>query len=206
MLNAEEISVARQVRSGEIAVIPTDTIYGLIASAFCESGVEEVYTLRNRDSDKPCIVLFQKQEELSDFVDKSILSRYSDVLSVLWPGEVSIVLPVISCSQEWAYLHRGKKSLAFRMPRDAWLTDFLSLSGPIIAPSANMQGKDPIRRGDQAQAMFGKKVSLILDHGLLERQPSTLISFVRNDILVLREGAVSRTTIESMVSNRYCVK
>lgn len=201
----EENALAQRIRSGEIAIIPTDTLYAIATGVFSQQSVEAIYTIRGRDEDKPCIILLASQEDLLDFVGEETFSYYKNVLSSLWPGSISIVLPVED-TKKWEYLHRGKKSLAFRVPRETWLRNFLSVSGPIIAPSANIQGSDPIRRGNDAREMFGGKVSLIWEKGVLEGKPSTLLSFSKNDILIVREGIVSRSDIQTMVPDAYCVK
>jgi L-threonylcarbamoyladenylate synthase len=177
------------IQAGNIGVVPTDTLYGVVGSALRKDVVERIYAVRGRDADKPCIILLAHAEDVQKFeivpaedVQKMI-DRY-------WPGAVSIVLP---CDDErFAYLHRGKKSLAFRVPdpKHTELVAFLEKTGPVVAPSANRQGKEPAVTLVQAQEYFGHEIDVYVDGGLCQGEPSTVISFESGSVNVLREGAV----------------
>ncbi|MEK7612419.1 MAG: L-threonylcarbamoyladenylate synthase [Patescibacteria group bacterium] len=163
------------IKNGEIGVIPTDTIYGLVCSAFSPSAVERIYQLKKRDSRKPLIVLISTESDIEKFnikpdaVTKEIFKKY-------WPGPVSIVVPCESKS--FSYLHRGTGSIAFRLPKQKWLIEFLRETGPIVAPSANLEGEPPAKTIEEAKKYFGANVSFIIDKGELNGKPSTIISVV----------------------------
>ena len=110
------------------------------------------------------------------------------ILKRLWPGKVSAVLP---CSDEqWAYLHRGTGTVAFRLPDDAGLRALLRETGPLVAPSANPQGEPPAKTIEDAEGYFGDTVDFYVDGGLLDGEPSTLVKIENGNIVVLRQGAV----------------
>lgn len=165
--------LAERIKAGEIGVIPTDTLYGLVASALDPAAVERVYEVRQRDLDKPSIILIAEPRELGRFgvpEYKTARARHH------WPGPVSVVLPVEG--PNWDYLHRGQRSLAFREPKPQWLRDFLAKSGPLIAPSANPEGKPPARTINEAKAYFADTVDFYVDGGELAGKPSQLISML----------------------------
>lgn len=111
-----------------------------------------------------------------------------EVLSRVWPGRVSVVLP---CDTErFAYLHRGGKSLAFRLPHDKELRELLRFTGPLIAPFANFEGEKSAETIAEAEAYFGNDVDTYVDSGVLHGEPSTLIVFENGKLKVLRQGAV----------------
>src|SRR3989338_2024213 len=93
---------------GKIGVIPTDTIYGIVTSAFDEKLVEKIYKLRKRADDKPFIVLIGSTEDLKKF-GVQLTDKQKEFLQNHWPNPLSVVLPVLD--EKFAYLHRGKKSL-----------------------------------------------------------------------------------------------
>ena len=62
-----EHAVIETLRTGGIGIIPTDTIYGVVGRAEIEDTVERIYTVRNRDHAKPCIVLIASYEDLEKF-------------------------------------------------------------------------------------------------------------------------------------------
>ncbi len=147
--------VARVLDRGEPVVIPTDTLYGLCASALNSVAVERVYRLRQRDPRKPVIILIRNTTELRRFgVAVSAAQRH--FLQSLWPNRISVALPCPSARRR--YLHRGKRSLAFRIPNDPWLLGLLAKTGPLIAPSANLEGKPPAKTIREAQQVFGEAV------------------------------------------------
>ena len=128
------------LQNGAVGVLPTDTLYGIVAQAGNKEAVERVYALRKRSPEKPCIVLISSIADLSQFTIRPS-DRIREVLSRLWPGPVSIILPCTA--KKFEYLHRGTKTLAFRLPKSAPLRSLLAKTGPLIAPSANPEGEKP---------------------------------------------------------------
>ena len=92
--------------------------------------------------------------------------------------------------KKFEYLHRGTKTLAFRIPKAAWLRKLLQETGPLIAPSANFEGEPPALTIRAAKKYFGENVDFYADAGRLVSKPSTLIKIERGKVTVLREGAV----------------
>lgn len=173
------------LKSGGIGVIPTDTQYGLVAEALNQDAVEKVYKIRKRSPEKPFIILISDLSDLKFFgVDLDF--KTSQFLENIWPNPVSIILPV--ASNEFAYLHRGTNSLAFRMPDDKNLLEILQKTGPLIAPSANLEGHIYAKSISEAKNYFGDQVDFYEDQGTLESRPSTLIKIEDGKIEVLRQG------------------
>lgn len=184
------------LQNGEIGVLATDTIYGLVCRAEDRRAVERVYALRKRDLDKACIMLIASAEEMKRFgVRFDTFTKR--VAHVVWPGPVSAVLP---CDDDrWAYLHRGTKSLAFRVPGDSDLRKLLKQTGPLIAPSANLQNTFPAETIDRAREYFGGAVVAWEDAGRLHAKPSTLIACLNHDIVLKREGRIPfRSIVQKM--------
>lgn len=178
---------AQILKRGGVGVIPTDTIYGIVAPALNENAVERVYALRKRSPDKPCIILISSIDDLKLF-NINLDEKTKDFLEKIWPNKVSVIL---ACpNAKFYYLHRGTKTLAFRLPHFALLTSLLHKTGPLIAPSANFEGEPPAQTIEEAKKYFGDKVDFYLDAGKLNSLPSTLIEIENNEIKVLREGTV----------------
>jgi len=109
------------------------------------------------------------------------------ILKKLWPGKVSIILP--SLLKKFSYLHRGTKTLAFRLPQLKWLRNLLKETGPLVAPSANPEGLPPAVTVSQAREYFGENVDFYLDGGELSGSPSTLIQIKKGKIIIKRKGS-----------------
>lgn len=185
-------NIAKILQRGGIGILATDTTYGLVGSALNQSTVERVYDVRGRDKDKPCIVLISSITDLAQF---AVLPTVSDlkILEKIWPGAVSVVF---SCSaKKFSYLHRGTKTVAFRLPRQEALRALLDEVGPLVAPSANPQGLPVAHTINHARKYFADKVDFYQDAGFIESAPSTLIKIEREQVAVLRQGVVDVSSI-----------
>ena len=190
MLSNEWKIVEQVLKKDGIAVIPTDTLYGIVGSAFSKKAVERIYKLKGRDEKKPCIVLISSFSDLRKF-NISLSKEHKEFLNTIWPGKVSVILPVTNA--KFSYLHRGTKTIAFRMisPRQGHLYNLIKRVGPIVAPSANPQGAKSARNRKEARAYFGENVDAYICYGTREGKPSTLVSIdTKGMIQVLREGVV----------------
>jgi L-threonylcarbamoyladenylate synthase len=178
---------AEVLKNGSVGVIATDTIYGIVCSAFNVKAIERLYKIRERNEHKPCIILIAESTELVKF-GIVLDEKLKQALTRIWPGPVSTVLP---CPDEkFSYLHRGTKSLAFRMPADEKLLSLLSSTGPLLAPSANPEGKPPAENIIQARHYFGDTVDFYIDGGEVSNRPSTLVRYENGAFITLRPGTV----------------
>jgi len=172
--------VAHLLVKGGIGVIKTDTLYGIVASATDENAVERVYAVRKRDSHKPVILLIADHTQVFDGPQGKLATFAGEH----WPGAVSIIIPSPSAP---LYLTRGGNTLAYRVPADTELRRLLYLTGPLIAPSANLQGEPPARTIDQAEAYFGDAVDFYVDSGEVgDVSPSQLWHFHNEAMQQLR--------------------
>lgn len=181
------------LRGNGVVVMPTDTIYGIVGRAEDVTVVERIYRLRKRAPDKPCIILIGDIGDLKKFSvvlsdkQKNILKEYwSFGVSKNMPSPVSIVFDCFD--ESLTYLHRGTHSLAFRLPASQSLIDLLTEVGPLIAPSANIEGDNPARNIDEAKKYFGNLVDLYLDGGNIDGKASRIIKMNQDDsVSVIRE-------------------
>ncbi len=162
----------RRLLDGGVGVVPTDTLYGIVASAFNAGAVERVYRIKDRMPVKPPIILVASIDDLARF-DVTITPMELTILHHHWPGPVSVIFPCENAA--FAYLHRGANSLAFRLPNDERLRAFLAKSGPLIAPSANPEGLPPAKTVAEAKGYFGDLVDFYIDDGTKEGSPSVII-------------------------------
>jgi L-threonylcarbamoyladenylate synthase len=173
--------VVALLRRGAVGVIPTDTLYGVVASTAFPASIERLYEVRKRPAEKGCITLLADKDQTKQIVWGS---RARNVAKMYWPGPVSIVLPVQRTPE---YLHPVDGTLAFRVPRSDELRALLWHTGPLFAPSANTAGDKPSATIAEARAYFGDTVDFYVDAGDLSgNQPSTLIRVQDGDVKVLR--------------------
>lgn len=176
--------VAELLKNGAVGVLPSDTQYGLMARAADQAAVEKLYAIKKRNH-KPGTVIAANSDQL---VELGLKRRYLKPVEHYWPNPISIVIPT---GFNLKHLHRGKLSLAVRIPADANLQKLLADTGPLVTTSANMPGGQPASTIAEAQTIFGEKVDFYVDGGDLSgRKPSTVIRIVDDVVEVLREGAV----------------
>lgn len=163
------------IARGGVGVMPTDTLYGVVGSAFSKKAVSRIYDVKGRNQGKPLIILITELPELKKF-GITLSAEQRKFLDSIWPGPVSIILP---CKQKkFEYLHRGTKSLAFRMPKNKKLRELLQRTGPLVAPSANPQGLKPAHTIMEAKKYFAEHVDFYLAGGRKKGKPSRVISLL----------------------------
>ncbi len=160
------------IKFGKIGIIPTDTLYGIVANALNKDAVEKIYKIKKRQTSKPFIILISSIKDL-DLFDVIVTHEQKESLAKLWPGPVSVILE--ANSNRFDYLHRGSNSLAFRLSNNAELQEFISKTGPLVAPSANPEGLVPAHTIVEAQHYFAQEVDFYIDGGLLNNKPSTIV-------------------------------
>jgi L-threonylcarbamoyladenylate synthase len=169
---------------GGVAVMPTDTLYGVVGQAENIATVERIYKVRKRASEKPCIVLIGNLSDLEKF-SITVSEEQKIALNKYWlgglAGPVSIVLNCLD--EKFSYLHRGTKTLAFRLPAQTGLQNLLKKTGPLIAPSANPEGLPPAQTIAEAKNYFGDLVDLYIDGGSLAGQASKVIKLHKNGLV-----------------------
>ncbi len=180
-----DIAATELVRPAAVGVIPTDTVYGLVARAADQQAVERLYRLKSREN-KPGTLIAASIEQL---VELGIKRRYLTAVAQYWPGAVSVVIP---CDANLDYIHQGKNSLAVRIPDDQTLQALLQKTGPLITSSANDPGEPTAVTVEEAKQYFNDEVDFYEDGGDLSgRPPSTVIRIVDDAVEVLRQGAVA---------------
>jgi L-threonylcarbamoyladenylate synthase len=174
-----------KLKSGDVGVIPTDTIYGLVCLASNHESVERLYKLKNRDNVPGTVVAASTDQ----FVELGIKRAYLKAVEQFWPGGISVIVPFSAAQGN--YLRRGKPDIAVRIPADLKIQSLLEKTGALLTSSANKSGQPSSNTIAEAKKYFGAKVDFYVDGGdLTSREPSTIIRMIDDAIEVIREGAV----------------
>lgn len=189
--------IADAIIGSGVGVIPTDTVYGMVTSVHNPKAIDRLYHIRKRDIGKACIVLVPTIRSLEEW-GVYFSPRQKRILDACWPGPLSVVASVGSMAPD--FLLRGGTTLAFRVPACQIVRSLLARTGPLLAPSANEQGKTPSLHIGQAIETFQDSVDVYADGGECFLNVSTLIQFSGDDILVLRQGVVSNEYLKQVDS------
>jgi L-threonylcarbamoyladenylate synthase len=182
-----KLDLIKILNSGGIGVLPTDTMYGLVGLALNKRTVTEIYKLRYRDFHKPLIVLISSMADLK-LLGINVTAAHGLILNKVWPGPVSVILP--SSKEKFKHLTRGTKTIAVRLPKNKFLIDIISQTGPLVAPSANLSDYPPAKTIKEAKKYFGNKAAFYISTGTRPIIPSTIIKLTKTGLKVIRPGVV----------------
>lgn len=179
--------VARGIRSGELALLPTDTIYGLSANALDASAVAKVFHAKRRHDGKPLIVLCTDIPMVQSIVSE-MPAEAQEMAKKHWPGPLTMVLPRYHLIPD--IVSAGLATVAVRVPHCEVVRRIIAAAGvPVTSSSANLSGEEPVVRPEDAVVAFGTDLDWVVDVGELSGEPSTVVAF-DNGVSVLRQGAV----------------
>lgn len=159
--------IIKIIKSDGIGVMPTDTLYGLVGSAFSQKAITRIYKVKKRNKNKKLIVLTSSLKDLEKFKIK-ITKEQKEVLQKFWPGKVSVVL----------------NNTAFRLPKNKKLIEILKKTGPLVAPSANPESLKPAKNITEARKYFGNSVDFYLAGRTLNGRASRLIKLEKNGKII----------------------
>lgn len=180
--------------AGALAVIPTDTVYGLAADPAIPGAVDGIFRVKQRSRSRPIPVLGADRRQLESVV---VFDERADRLAErFWPGPLTLILP--RAPGFVADLGGDGRSVAVRVPKEPRAIQLLKETGPLAVTSANRSGEPPVPTIDDARATFGNDVAVYLDGGRCAGIPSTLV-FLAGERRVLREGKIpAREILEHM--------
>jgi len=182
-------AAALALRTGELVVLPTDTIYGIGADAFYPSAVMALLAAKGRARDMPPPVLVGTVRAATALIED--LGPYGqDLIDEFWPGGLTIVCRA-NRSLNWD-LGDTRGTVAIRMPQHPVAIELLQETGPLAVSSANRTGEPPATTAAGAQEQLGEDVSVYLDGGPCDADvPSTIVDLTGGVPRLLRAGAVS---------------
>jgi len=205
--NAAVCKTVDILQAGGIAVVPTETVYGLAARLADSQAVNQLIQLKGRNANHPFALAFPSVESISDVcLEMSPLALR--LARRCLPGPVSLVLDVPPENMFWKLPVEIQKAVSLqsticcRIPDHPLLLTVLEeINEPIVLTSANKTGHGETTDVEQIVADFGNGIDLLLDNGpIVSPQPSTIVKVVGNDFTVLREGAIKSETIKRLAA------
>jgi len=189
---------------GGVAVLPTDTVYGVCCDPENEPAARRLYRLKGRPAARPAAVMFFALEQALDTLAELHDSEHA-ALSALLPGPVTLLLS--NRALRFAPACRTDPStLGLRVPQlPANLHALCSLAGPVMQSSANLSGQPDARALAEVPRRLLDGADLALDGGELPGRPSTVIDLrdyhAQRRWHVLREGALPQAVVGEMLSS-----
>ncbi len=199
-LRAALAPVFAALRDNAALVFPTETIYGIGARALNDEALQAVFDAKNRAAEKAPPVLISSREQLQLLV-KTVPPAAQTLMDAHWPGALTLVLPAQGdLPPHLTQLNsRGAKTIAVRQTSQRIARLLCEEIGPMIATSANFSGAigsaAAPRTLEDVDSELRSRVAFSLDDGEVFGAPSSVVDCSENAPRLLREGALSATSL-----------
>ena len=187
----KSVSIALDIiKSNNLLILPTDTIYGIAADANSDIAIRKIYDLKKRSNKKPIAIFLKNIQEIEqNFIlndlEKKIIRKYT-------PGAITIILKTKKNSKFSKLLNQNDDSLAVRIPEQEFCLKLLvNYNNAIAVSSSNMSGEKEINDVKQLQKKFKDKINLIVEGRISDNQiSSTIVKIESGQLKILRQGLV----------------
>lgn len=179
----------------EIILYPTETVYGLGVNALDEKALKELYELKGRGKDRAISWLVRDVRDIEKYAEVSLVAK--KIIDNFLPGPLTLVLPLKKdINEQHKFL---PTNIGFRISKDKitqkLVFDYmLKNNAPLTSTSANISNEPTKSSVDEILEQFSEeknKIIKIVDDGVREGKPSTVVSVVDNEVSLIREGVVS---------------
>ena len=193
-------TAAEILKNGGVVGMPTETVYGLAASAYDNNAINKVFEAKGRPQDNPLIVHISDMEMLND-VAEDIPEIVYTLAENFWPGPLTMVLHRTEKVAE--SVSAGLLTVAVRMPSNAIALDLIKTSRlPLAAPSANVSGRpSPTTANHVVNDLDGKIDAVLMGEDSDFGVESTVITLVGETPILLRPGAVTYEQLLKFLPN-----
>ena len=187
MTDVDDAVVA--IRDGRLAIVPTDTVYGLATTPYDEDAVRGLYLAKGRVEQQPTALVVRDIELLRECLPE-LDGAPERVARALLPGPYTLILPNPARRFPWLTGSRPE-TLGVRIPGlTGPARDVLDRAGALVATSANLPGGPDPHTLDDVPEQLRAAAAAMVDGGELPGTPSTVIDLTGGEPVVLREGAV----------------
>jgi len=174
--------------SGEPAVVPTDTVYGLMAPLAQPAAVARIFTIKHRPADQPLAVLVGHPSDLDLVAESTPAARA--LAHRFWPGALTLVVAARRGIGEALGAHDG--TIGVRCADDPLMRRITEAVGPVAATSANLHGQPTPTTAQGIADQLGASI-MVLDGGARPAPASAVVRILDAEggaIEVLRAGII----------------
>ncbi len=174
-------NLVKILNAGGVALIPTETVYGLVARADNVQAKEKIYAIKSRETSKLLQLFFANRDEVVRYGAE--LSPLADhIISQHCPGALMPIVPL-----------KNGGTLGFRIPNHSLVQSLLNaLGAPLVATSANRSGEPNALSVHMALSQFELMPDAVVDAGEIppDALASTIVDFTQSPPKILRQGAL----------------
>jgi tRNA threonylcarbamoyl adenosine modification protein (Sua5/YciO/YrdC/YwlC family) len=181
------VRIGKLLDAGELVVVPTDTVYAVLANPFHPDGPERLRVARGTDRTPPFPVAVASTWQVKAL--GRVTEPVERLMEAFWPGPLTLLLQGNE-STAWDLGDTGGV-VAVRLPDEPLLLEILRRTGPLAFTAASMAGEDPPASAEAARQALDAAVALYVDAGTRDGPPTTIVDASRGGAEVRRLGAVS---------------
>ncbi len=197
-MNEEINKIIDVLSKGEIAILPTDTVYGLTGDATSLKAIKLANDIKKREKPQPLLILVSSIDMLKKYT-KNISDLELEVINKYWPNKLTILFEKNDLLSD--ELTASSPYVGVRMPNNKLLLDIMNkYNKPLLSTSANIHSKDVITKISLLENEMRDSVSYIYDAGELSTTASTLIKIENGKIKILREGELASQILKDFES------
>jgi L-threonylcarbamoyladenylate synthase len=194
-MSDHESKAVAALQAGAVVAIPTDTVYGLAVDPRCPGATDAVFDLKRRPPSLELPVLVADLDQADALSREDRLPGMARLLATsFWPGSLTIVV-ARNPGIDWV-LGGNDGTIGLRLPAHALARDLCRLVGPLATTSANRHGAAPLTTAAAVTDEFGDAVSVVIDGGVCNARPSTVVDATGPNVRCLREGAIAWAAVE----------
>jgi tRNA threonylcarbamoyl adenosine modification protein (Sua5/YciO/YrdC/YwlC family) len=173
------------LRSGGIVIYPTDTVYGMGCDLFNKKGIERLHEIKRRDRKHPLSFV------CADLKDISRYARVSDdaykIMKRCLPGPYTFILEASRIVPK--IILPKRQNTGIRIPDNRICQCLVAEMGsPVISTSVKDESGELLSDPRIIEELYGKKVDLIIDGGIIAAEPSSVVSLMDEGVEVIRAG------------------
>lgn len=191
--------VVESLREASLAVVPTDTVYAVIADAFQPMATARLFGAKRRSRDLPLTVLLRSPRQVNGLVSE-VPESADRLMASYWPGPLTVVFRA-SEGLTWD-IGTSNGTVSLRLPADELLLAVAAEIGPLASSGANRSGEPVPHNADDAELQLGLTAAVYVDGGVREGPASTIVDVTRGFAEVLREGAIPAGHIAQVASGQ----
>jgi len=184
----------RILKQGGLLVLPTDTVYAMACSISSEKAIRTIYKLKDLDAKKPLSILVPDIKTAGHFARGMTTPIYRLLKRVL-PGGYTFIFK--SSAEVPKIMLRKRKTIGIRMPaNEICLAILREMDEPLVSTSVQSPEDEYVVDPHHIEQMYSEGVDLLIDGGILEKNPSTIVDFSSGEAELIREGKGSIDALE----------
>lgn len=197
----EWVGLSQRIKSGELIIYPTDTVYGLGAIISNEESINNIYFAKSRSFNSPLIALLSSVDKVDEVAEVSVEDRelLNKLAKAFWPGALTVILRKKDYISE--IMVSGGNTIGVRIPNLDLAIKIIDLAGGVLATtSANISGEPSPKSYEELSEAIKSKVNLLIDGGKCKLgEVSTIIDLTKKVPKILRKGAITTEEIEKII-------